>query len=404
MYPYSSVNTYARQFPTRFISGEGCRLMASDGRAYLDFVAGCGSLAYGHADPTIRRAMVAYLEGCGPLQAMDMQTEALVDFLDALTAFILRPRGLDHRVMLCGPTGADAVEAAVKVARAATNRPRIVAFTGAYHGVTAGALALTASPFHRAAGAPDLGMFVSRALYPSGPFGERPDALRDIDWSDVAGVVVEAVQGEGGVYSASSEFLRGLRRECDRRGALLILDDVQAGCGRTGPFFPWESAGIVPDVVCLSKAIGAGSPLSLCLVRPAFDTLKPGQHCGTFRGNQLALVAGEAALRRYWSNQDLERAVASRARLADAHLAQHLPDGASLRVRGLMIGVDLRYPGAGVSAARRCFERGLLVESCGPNGEVVKLLPPLTIEEADLLAGLDILTSVLPLDVGEAQS
>ena len=329
-----------------------------------------------------------------------MYTVAKAGFLTALDELILRPRNLDYKVQFPGPAGTIAVEAALKLARKVTGRTEVACFTNGFHGMTVGSLAVTGSGFHRRGA----GLPLTHATPLPYDRGEDSgfawfDRLLDDSGSGLdlpAAVIVECVQGEGGINVASPDWLRGLACRCQVHGILLIVDDVQMGCGRTGPFFSFETAGITPDIVCLSKSIGGyGLPLALTLIRPDLDIWQPGEHNGTFRGVNPAFVTGTAALRTYWRDDKLERATLAKGQritTALTALAQSVP-GTLIRPRGRGLAHGLAFENgelAGkVSAA--AFERGLLVETCGPQGTVIKLLPPLTITGPELDQGLALL-------------
>ena len=299
----SNVRSYCRSFPTVFTRASGATLVGEDGRRYLDFLSGAGTLNYGHNNPRIKARLLEYLESDGIVHGLDMATVAKREFLERFEQTILLPRGLSYKVQFTGPTGANAVEAALKIARNVTGRSNIVAFTNGFHGVTLGAVAATANSHYRdAAGLP-----------PSGTsFVPYDGYLGDLDTTEYldrvltdgssgvdhpAAVIVETVQGEGGVNVATAAWLRRLEAVCRRHDVLLIVDDIQAGCGRTGTFFSFEDAGIRPDLVTLSKSLsGYGMPMSVVLMRPELDQWKPGEHNGTFRGNNLAFVTATPAL------------------------------------------------------------------------------------------------------------
>lgn len=406
----SEVRAYCRTWPTVFTHARGSRMYAEDGRPYLDFFAGAGALNYGHAEPALKEALLDYVANDGVIHSLDMFTLAKRDFLETFDRVVLSPRGLDWKVMFPGPTGTNAVEAALKLARKVTGRTSVIAFTNAFHGVTLGALAVTASALSRGAAGVPL-THVIRAPYDGFEKSDSLARLFDDLGSGVdrpAAAIVETVQGEGGLHAAGREWLRRLNELCRRHHILLIVDDVQMGCGRTGPFFSHETLGIDPDIVCLSKSIsGYGLPLALTLFRPELDLWKPGEHSGTFRGSNPAFVTGSAALRRYWQDDVLEREVADKGTHVAEALGQVVRERPDLRldVRGRGLARGLVLPD-GESARRVCgaaFERGLLVETCGSGGEVVKLMPPLTIDEGDLAEGLGILAKVvieLPQGVG----
>ena len=398
----SGVRSYCRAFPTVFASASGATLVDEEGRRYVDFFAGAGTLNYGHNPPAIRDALVAYLRGDGILHSLDLATVAKRRFLERLDRVVLRPRGLEYRVQFPGPTGTNAVEAALKLARKVTGRQTVAFFANGYHGMTLGALAVTGNAAkRRGAGVPlshavalpfdgDLGPGVDtmdlfeEMLENPGSGVERP-----------AAVILETVQAEGGVKVAGDAWLRRLERLSRAHGVLLIVDDIQVGCGRTGDFFSFERAGIRPDLVCLSKAVGgAGLPLALVLIRPELDVWSPGEHNGTFRGNNLAFVAGAEALA-HWEDGTLSAEVARKgARVAAclAGLAERFPDATSgVRGRGLIQGLVCTLPGLADRISAEAFVLGLVVETAGPRGEVLKVLPPLTITDAELETGLSAL-------------
>ena len=405
----SNVRSYCRSFPATFARAKGAVVYDADGRPYLDFLAGAGALNYGHNHDGIKAALLEYLADDGLVQGLDLHTSAKARFLEAFEQRILEPRGLDHKVQFTGPTGANAVEAALKLARKATGRSGIFAFMGAYHGHSLGALAATANREHRAAAGVALGN-VTFLPFPHGEM-ERIDTLGYLDavlrdtHSGIdlpAAAIVETIQAEGGVIVAPDAWLQGLRSICDDHGIVLIVDDIQAGCGRTGPFFSFETSGIVPDVVTLSKSIsGYGLPMSLVLLRPELDVWEPAEHTGTFRGNQLAFVAATAALGVFHDEQLEARTEANGITVADFLQAEVCPLDARIGVRGrgLLWGVDLGGidPTGELTSdvAQRCFARGVLIERVGRNDTVLKLLPPLTISADELLDGLGILTGAL---------
>jgi diaminobutyrate-2-oxoglutarate transaminase len=394
----SEVRSYCRAWPKVFDRAAGSWLYDEDGRGYLDFFTGAGALNYGHNNPALKQALLDYLVEDRVIHSLDMYTAAKGEFLVAFEELILRPRQLDYRVQFPGPGGTNAVEAALKLARKVTGRTEVVAFTGAFHGMTLGALAVTSSKYHRGgAGVP-----LTHAIQV--PFGS-PEIERLVQDSgtridEVAAVIVETVQGEGGINVASLEWLSGLAELCQRRGLLLIVDDIQMGCGRTGPFFSFEAADIKPDIVCVSKSIsGYGLPLALTLIRRDLDIWKPGEHSGTFRGFNPAFVAGAAALRVYWQDKALEeRTLATGQRVAAAltELAWSVP-GTPMRSRGRGLAQGLVFEQGELArkVSSVAFERGLLVETAGPGDEVIKLLPPLTATEAEIDQGLAILADAV---------
>lgn len=401
----SIVRSYCRSWPVVFERASGVEQVTEDGATYLDFFAGAGALNYGHNHPVVKGALMEYLAGDNVVHALDMYTPAKRDFLTTFEQQILLPRNLDYKIQLPGPTGTNSVETALKIARKATGRTDVVSFTNAFHGMTLGALAVTGNSMKReGAGAPLY--HSSTAPYDDYFGGQTPDFhwLERV-WADSgsgvalpAAVIVETVQGEGGLRAARDEWLRELVALCRRFDVLVIVDDVQAGCGRTGTFFSFEEAGIEPDIVCLSKSLsGMGLPLSVTLLRPELDLWEPAEHNGTFRGFNPAFVTATAALREFWSDERFQQTVQERcAQLTEGLLAIiETQQGATYRGRGLLAGIAFEDVEKADRIAAEAFRRGLLIETSGPNSEVVKVMPPLTISSADLARGLDILTEAV---------
>jgi diaminobutyrate-2-oxoglutarate transaminase len=398
----SEIRSYCRSFPAVFDRARNAEVWDVDGNRYLDFLAGAGALNYGHNHPRIKAAVLEYLLHDGIPHALDLHTRAKARFLETLERVVLTPRRLDMKVQFCGPTGTNAVEAALKLARKVTGRTEVFAFRGGYHGHSLGSLAVTANVEHRRAAGIPLGGATFVPFAADGD-GEELRFLRNLLEDTHAGVdrpaavIVEPVQAEGGVNVAPDAWMRALRRLCDEHGMLLIVDEIQTGVGRTGRFFAFEHAGVVPDLVTLSKSIGGnGAPMALLLMRPELDQWRPAEHTGTFRGNQAAMVAAAAGLEVFADERLDERATELGGDVV-AHLAPLLA-GASqleLRGRGLLWGLDLsrRDPTGSLAAsvARACFDDGLIVERVGRNDTVLKLLPPLTIAREHLHEGLDIL-------------
>jgi diaminobutyrate-2-oxoglutarate transaminase len=398
----SEVRSYCRSFTTVFSRAANAMLWDAAGTAYIDFFAGAGSLNYGHNNPAIRRRLVDYMLEDGITHSLDMATKAKEQFLLRFHRTILEPRGLDYKVMFPGPTGTNAVESAMKIARKVTGRTTIISFTNAFHGMTLGSLAATGNGYKRKGAGVSLG---GTAFMPyDGYFGSEVNTadylakMLDDPGSGIelpAAVIVETVQGEGGVNVASAEWLRQLERICRARGILLIVDDVQMGCGRTGTFFSFEEAGLQPDLVCLSKSIGGyGLPMALTLIKPEHDIWGPGEHNGTFRGNNLGFVAASEALE-YWKDDRFSQSIAAKAatiRAALTRILGMLPKGtAELRGKGLIQGLQFTDPKQASALCKLAFENGLIMETSGPHDEVAKLMPPLTIEPDVLAEGLQVL-------------
>lgn len=399
----SEVRSYSRGWPAVFEKASGSYLTAEDGTKYLDFFAGAGALNYGHNNPVLRKPLVEYISSDAPVHTLDTMTPAKRRFLETFQNLILKPRNLDYKVMFPGPTGTNTVEAALKLARKVTGRENILSFTNAFHGMTLGALAVTGNNMKRqGAGVP----LSNTTVIPYDDYlgGQTPDfvwlehVLEDSGsgLDKPAAIIVETVQGEGGLRAASASWLRQLADLCKKHDVLLIVDDVQAGCGRTGTFFSFEEAGIVPDIVTLSKSIsGYGLPMALTLFRPELDQWAPGEHNGTFRGNAPAFVTATAALETFWADDSFQKQVAQT--IADLREGlQKIADtveGAEVRGRGMMTGLLFQDTSFAEKIAAECFKNGLLVETSGPEDEVVKLLPPLTLTEEELHQGLEILAA-----------
>lgn len=397
----SNVRSYSRSFPTKFQRASGYHMWDVEGKAYIDFFAGAGALNYGHNPPEMKLKLIEYLTSDGVSHSLDMATEAKERFLTRFNDVILQPRGMNYKVMFPGPTGTNAVESALKLARKVTGRQTIMSFTNAFHGMTLGALAVTGNKFKRSGAGVPLNHTLSMPY--DGYMGKDINSLEYIESflndsgsgiSLPAAVIVETLQGEGGINVASNEWLRGLADLCKTYGMLLIVDDVQMGCGRTGSFFSFERCGIVPDVVCMSKSIGGyGLPMAITLMNPELDLWEPGEHNGTFRGNNLAFITATAALD-YWERPNFICEIEAKAELVRNILEEiviHVPQlKGEIRGRGLMQGIAFDA-GIAERISALAFERGLILETSGTDSEVIKIMPPLTIDRTGLESGLQIL-------------
>ena len=395
----SESRSYCRSFPTVFTTARNATLIAEDGTEYTDFLAGCSSLNYGHNDPDMKQALIDYLSADGVAHGLDMFTGAKREFLESFRDIILKPRGMDYRLQFTGPTGANAVEAAMKLARKVTGRHNVIAFTNGFHGVTNGALAATGNGYHRGgSGMPLSG--VTRMPY-DGYYGPDIDTAEliakqlDDPSSGIdapAAFIVETVQGEGGLNAASPEWLRAIADLAKKHGALLIVDDIQAGCGRTGTFFSFETMGIEPDIVTLAKSLsGMGLPFALVMMKPEYDIWGPAEHNGTFRGNNHAFVTAREALEKFWATSAFMGEVQDKGDLLHDRLSA-IADrhGFSLRGRGMFQGINTGDGDLAAAICKSCFGRGLIIETSGPEDEVVKVLAPLTIPRDQFERGLDI--------------
>ncbi|HQA62088.1 MAG: diaminobutyrate--2-oxoglutarate transaminase [Methanothrix sp.] len=399
----SQVRSYCRHFPVVFTKARGATLEDEEGNVYIDFLAGAGALNYGHNDPVLKAKLLDYIEADQIVHGLDMATGAKRAFMEAFESLILSPRKMNYKMQFTGPTGTNAVEAAMKVARNFTGRQTIVSFTNGFHGVTLGSVAATGnSHFRDGCGMQPQGT----AFMPyDGYMGDEIDTTEYLDkmltdgssgLDHPAAVIVETIQGEGGINLASNEWLRSLQQVCLKHEILLIVDDIQVGCGRTGTFFSFEEAGIFPDIITLSKSLsGYGLPLSVVLMKPHLDQWEPGEHNGTFRGNNLAFVTARAALEEYWRDGSFEVEVKRKGEIVRERL-ERLVDldergVLSARGRGMMQALDC---GSGELASRisaLAFERGLIMETSGSLDQVLKCLIPLTITDDELERGLAIL-------------
>lgn len=401
----SEVRSYCRSFPAVFTRAKDWYVYDEEGKRYVDFFGGAGALNYGHNNELLKQPLLEYIQNDGISHSLDMASTAKRDFLTTFRDVILEPRGLSYKVQFPSPTGTNAVEAAMKLARKYTGRDTVIGFTNGYHGMTLGALSVTGNAFKRSGAGVPLGNAISMPY--DGYLGDEADTIDYLDKTledggsgiDIpAAIIVETLQGEGGINVANFDWLQRLKALCERWDILFILDDIQAGCGRTGPFFSFEPAEIEPDIICLSKSIGGyGIPLAIDLIRPELDIWEPGEHNGTFRGHNLAFVTGTAALRHYWKTDDFSQSVAKkgeRVRAGFQALVDKYPDVfKECRGRGLMLGLECHDGEVAGRILADAFRRGLLMESAGAASEVIKCLAPLTISEDAIDEGLDILRS-----------
>ncbi|VCU69095.1 Diaminobutyrate--2-oxoglutarate transaminase [Pigmentiphaga humi] len=399
----SEVRGYIRSFPVIFSKARGSLLFDEEGKQYIDLFAGAGTLNYGHNNPVLKQPLLDYMQEDGVVHGLDMATSAKKAFLETFERLILKPRGMRYTLQFTGPTGTNAVEAALKIARRVKQRPNVVSFTHGFHGVSGGSLSATANTKYRDAAGVSLG---NTTFIPyDGYFGPDVDTMayfermledRSSGMDAPAAVIVETVQGEGGVNVATLRWLQELQRLCRRYDMLLIVDDIQVGCGRTGTFFSFESAGIQPDIVTLSKSLsGFGLPMAMVLLKPELDIWKPGEHNGTFRGNNLAFVTARTALEHYWSDDAFTGEIQAKETLVRDWLENmvhsHPEAELSVRGRGLIQGLVSGVPGLANKIAAQAFQGGVVIETSGANDEVLKLLPALTIEEAQLRQALEVL-------------
>lgn len=398
----SCVRSYVRSFPAVFTKARGYKIWDEDGKEYLDFFAGAGALNYGHNEPNMKKKLVEYILDDGITHSLDKATTAKIDFLNKFNDVILKPRDLDYRVMFPGPTGTNTVESALKLARKVTGRTDIISFTNGFHGMTIGSLAVTGNSMKRkGAGIPlhhtvtmPYDNFVSEDL-DTLEYLERFLEDNGSGVSIPAAIILETVQGEGGINAARFEWIKKVDEICKRWDILLIIDDVQAGVGRTGTFFSFEPAGIKPDIVCLSKSIGGyGLPLALTLIRPDLDQWKPGEHNGTFRGNNHAFITATEALT-YWEDPAFEKSISDKSAKITSFLenmVEKYPEmKGHLKGRGFMQGISSDVEGFSGKVAEYAFKRSLIMETAGGHDQVFKLFPPINIDEQGLEQGFEII-------------
>ncbi|MDX1342278.1 MAG: diaminobutyrate--2-oxoglutarate transaminase [Reinekea sp.] len=403
----SEVQSYARSFPRIFNRAKNEFLYDEDGNEYLDFLAGAGTLNYGHNNDKFKQRLLDYVMADGVTHGLDLHTKAKGEFLEAFNERILKPRHLDFVMQFTGPTGTNAVEAALKLARNITGRENIISFTNGFHGVSLGSLATTGNSHHR--GAAGVSLNGSSRMPYDGYLGDDVDTTAYLDKvlcdsssgiDKPAAVIVETVQGEGGINAASIEWLQQLERVCRKHDVLLIVDDIQAGCGRTGTFFSFEESGIKPDIITLSKSLGGyGLPFAVVLIKPELDQWKPGEHNGTFRGNNFAFVTAKAALDEYWADDTFAKDVQRKGRYVTKRLTQMAEDygdgNFTTRGRGMFQGINCVNGELASKITRKCFANGLIIETSGADDQVVKILCPLVISDHNLKKGLDILEAAI---------
>ena len=397
----SNVRSYCRKFPAVFNKAINAEMWSIEGKRYIDFLSVAGSMNYGHNNSFIKKAVIDYLAEDSPINMLDMYTPAKKKFISELKEQILDPRGMDYRIMFCGPTGTNAVEASLKLARKNTHRTGIIAFGGAFHGMTLGSLSCTTDKLSREGA----GVALNNVTHV--PFDGTPnlDSKKYLEWilrDDHSGIeipaaiILETVQAEGGVNVASISWLKYIRSVCDEFGIVMIVDDIQVGCGRTGYYFSFERAGINPDMIVMSKSVsGLGLPMSFVLIKPQYDIFRPAEHNGTFRGCQLSFVGGTAGIE-FFNKNEIPDIVRKKSLIIEKYIMnQIIPINNKLSFRGIgMIwGIDFSEIDSkmALKVIKTSFKNGLILEVAGRNDSVIKLMPPLTIEEDILIEGLNIL-------------
>ena len=396
----SEIRGYCRAYPTVFKTASNATQTDENGKTYIDFFAGAGVLNFGHNNPNMKKAIIDYIESDGVAHSLDMYTSAKREFVKAFAETILEPRNMNYKMQFMGPTGTNAVEAALKLARRVTGRHHVMAFTQGFHGMTLGALACTANQYFRNAGGVPLN-YVSHAPYES-PVGCGSGCLKTLrqalensssGYEPPAAFIVEVIQAEGGVNVATQEWLQELQQLARDVGALLIFDDIQVGCGRTGSFFSFDGMGLDPDIICLAKGMGGfGTPLAMNLNKPEHDKhWSPGEHTGTFRGQNISFVAGREAIR-YFEDDVLMKQTRERGEMMAGRLNEIRDEFADrnfeVRGKGMIQALDVLDGDLAKKIAKECFDTGLLIGPCGIGGRVLKLIPPLTIPDDQLETGM----------------
>ncbi|WP_300379199.1 aspartate aminotransferase family protein [Henriciella sp.] len=392
----SEVRGYSRAYPTVFKSASNARQVDEAGKSYIDFFGGAGVLNFGHNNAKMKDAIIKFLQADGIPHSLDMATTTKREFMQAFIDTILKPRNMDYRMQFTGPTGTNAVEAALKLARKVTGRRQVIAFTNGFHGMTLGSLAATANAYYRNAAGVELNN-VERL-----PFGHPLEGMEETyndsssGYEEPAAILVEPIQAEGGVNVADEKWLKEIRQFARDRGALFIIDDIQAGCGRTGSYFSFDGMDLDPDIITLAKGLGGyGTPIAMNLNKPEHDKhWSPSEHTGTFRGQGISFVAGKVAMD-YFKGDDFMNDVRRKGEVMHERLKAMTPSGMEIRGRGMLWGLDTHDPAANKKIVRECFDNGLLLGACGTDGRVGKLIPPLTITDADLKEGLDILEKAI---------
>ncbi len=408
----SEVRSYCRHFPTVFTKAKGAYFYDEDGNEYIDFFCGAGAVNYGHNNPEIKKKLIEYLENDGVMHALDMYTVPKREFIETFEEKVLKPRGLNYKIQFPGPTGTNANEAALKLARKVKKRRNVFAFMGAFHGMTLGSLALTTDKSSRGgAGVPleNVTFIPAPYMFPELDTVEYMQRLLDDDHSGIekpAAVFLETIQAEGGIRVFEIEWLQKVRKFCDDNDILMVVDDVQVGCCRSGTFFSFERANIQPDIVTMSKSIGGyGLPLAITLFKPELDVWTPGEHNGTFRGNQLAFVAAKGGLE-YMLANNVESEVRRKGEIVKEFITKEiLPLDSRLELRGmgLIWGIEFEKISAGLAdkVIEKCFENGLIIEGAGRKNSVVKLMPPLVVEDETLIKGMEIIKKSVIEELGK---
>lgn len=399
----SNVRYYCRRWPAVFTSAQGSVLRDENGREYIDFFAGAGALSYGHNNPVLVDVAIEHLRSGKLLHSLDTWTPEKRHFLDTMESVILKPRQLDMVVQTVGPTGATAVEAALTLAQRLTGQRGVVGFAGGYHGMSYRAASISNSMAGREV-VRHIGDFVAlpyvRNVAASDIALLEETLSSTINGQGIGAIIIEPTQGEGGARPFDPAYLGEIRRVASAHGVLVIADEIQAGVGRTGPFFSFEGSQLAPDIICVSKSIsGLGLPMAINLVRRELDSWTPGEFSGTFRGNNLAFATSAAMMNAYWQTEELEKQTAEHGLIVRSALeeiaATYGPTNFTVSGNGLLAGLNVHDTDLANDISRRAFDSGLVVECCGPQDVIVKMLMPLVIDRETLHEGLGRLTQAV---------
>ncbi|MDX1808066.1 MAG: diaminobutyrate--2-oxoglutarate transaminase [Sulfurospirillaceae bacterium] len=394
----SEIRAYCRAVPTVFKSSQNAIMIDENNKEYVDFFAGAGVLNFGHNNPKMKTAIIDFINRNGVAHSLDMFTDVKRDFIKTFVDTILKPRNMEYKLQFTGPTGTNAVEAALKLARRTTGRVNVVAFNRGFHGMTLGALACTANQAFRGASGVPLNNVIRDTFNDMQALSNLRQKFEDrgSGLMPPAAFLVESVQAEGGVRVGQKEWLQGVQKLAKDLGSLFIIDDIQAGSGRCGTYFSFEDLDLDPDIIVLAKGLGGfGTPIGMLLNKPNIDSnWKPGEHTGTFRGQGISFVAGKIGVE-YFKNNDLLDGVKEKGSYIRSRLdaLQEIHKDLKIRQKGMMLALEFSNAQIAKEVATKCFERGLIIGACS-TGEILKFIPPLTIEKDVLQKGMDTFVDV----------
>lgn len=401
----SEIRAYCRAVPTVFKSSSNAKMVDENDKEYIDFFAGAGVLNFGHNNPKMKEALVEFINRDGVAHSLDMFTDVKRDFINTFVDTVLKPRGLeDYKLQFTGPTGTNAVEAALKLSRKVTGRTEVVAFHRGFHGMTLGALACTANNAFRSSSGVPLNNVIRGTFNDMHTLQRMREQIEHTGsgLTPPAAFLVEPVQAEGGVHEASKEWIQAVQQLARDTGALFIIDDIQAGCGRCGSYFSFDDMDIDPDIIILAKGLGGfGTPIGMLVNKPEYDKAwGPGQHTGTFRGQGFSFVAGKVGLE-YFQDENFNQATIKKGNMIRATLDQlHTKyPNTQIRQKGMMLAIQFENAQISKEITTKCFENGLIIGACS-TGEIIKFIPPLTIEEDTLTEGLKRFTNAVDSVLG----